>query len=217
MEHWPANFRAERYATVLIGPLLGVAYNTNLVKGPPPCTWDALLDPRFAGKIIPADPASSAAYAEFYDIALHDPRLGEAWFRKLHAQGFASVAAGAVPAGQLVGAGGGMLSIASSVPAIEPLKDKGAPVAFCPLDNPAPAILEYMAILDKAPHPNAARLFFDYFASRDGQTKYAQVGKGTSALGQLPGAVPLPADLVIPDAKRAQDDLPKIQSLLGTK
>lgn len=217
MKSWPKEYRTDDYVTVMIGPLLGVAYNTNLVKGDPPCTWDALLDKKYAGKVILTNPASSAAYSKFFDVVLHDSRLGEKWLTQFHDLGYASVAESAVPAGQLIGAGEGMVSIVSSLPAVSPLSDKGAPVKFCPLDNPAPANVQYQAILDKAPHPNAARLFFDYFASKEGQTTYVSSAKGASVLGDLPGAVKMPKGLVIPDAKQAQEDLPKIQQLLGTQ
>jgi iron(III) transport system substrate-binding protein len=217
LQSWPAQYRTDTYVTIMVGPLLGVAYNTSLVNGSPPCTWDALLEPRFAGKIVLTNPASSAAYTKFFDVVLHDPRLGEGWITKFRDAGFATVADSAVPAGQLLGAGEGTVSIVSSLPAVSPLSEMGAPVAFCPLDNPAPANLQYLAIVNNAPHPNAARLFFDYFVSVEGQTAYVASAKGASVLGDLPGGVKLPTGLVIPDAKQAQDDLPRIQILLGVK
>jgi len=213
---FPAKYKTDTYATAIVGPALGVSYNTQLVKGDPPCSWNALLDQKYAGRMILTDPATSAAYTKFFDVVLHDPTLGEDWMKKFAALGYASVAESSVPAAQLVAAGEGTLSIVSSQPAIAPLVAQKAPIAFCPLESPAPANLQYIAALAKAPQPNAARLFVDYFLSTEGQTKYAATGEGASALGDLPGAPRTPKGLVIPDANQSQKDLPTIQSLLGT-
>jgi iron(III) transport system substrate-binding protein len=211
---WPHDFVKDSYVNVSVGPLGGVAYNTSLVKSDPPCTWDALLDPKWKGQIILTNPATTAAYTHFFDVVLHSPGLGEDWLTKFKSQ-ISTVAESSVPASQMLAAGEGKISVIGLIPPMQPLIDKGAPLAFCALDNPAPAFRTFAAVVDKAKHPNAARLFMDYLLSKEGQTIYAKKSNAASPLGRLPGAVEMPANLVIEPPDQVARDLPKIQSLLG--
>jgi len=212
---WSADFVKPSYVNMSIGPLGGVAYNKDLVKSDPPCTWDALLDPRWKGQIILTNPATTAAYTHFFDVVLHSPTLGEAWLTKFKDQGFATVAESSVPASQMLAAGEGQISVIGLIPPMQPLIDQGAPLGFCALDNPAPAFRTFAAVLEKARHPNASRLFMNYLLSKEGQTIYAQKSSAASPLGDLPGVVPMPKNLVIQPPEQVAADLPKIQSLLG--
>ena len=52
------------------------------------------------------------------------------------------------------------------------VKNKGAPVAFVTPPDGMPATPTVAGIVDKAPHPEAARLFIDWLASPRGQGLY---------------------------------------------
>ena len=52
------------------------------------------------------------------------------------------------------------------------MKNKGAPVAFVTPPDGMPATPTVAGIVDKAPHPEAARLFIDWLASPRGQGLY---------------------------------------------
>ncbi|HEY4134545.1 MAG TPA: extracellular solute-binding protein [Alphaproteobacteria bacterium] len=84
---------------------------------------------------------------------------------------------------------------------------KGAPVGYhCP--EPVPVTLSQIAILDKAPHKNAARLFVNWMVSREGQiTQYSS----TFAVPvhkdlQLPQFVPF-SDTIIGKKANVRDDV----------
>ncbi len=53
---------------------------------------------------------------------------------------------------------------------MEELKKKGAPVEWVTTTDPIPAELHPIQIGAKAPNPNAAKLFIEFMASKEGQT-----------------------------------------------
>jgi len=211
---WPEQFKKPDYVTFAVGAQ-GVGYNTNLVTGEPPCTWDAVLDPRFAGKVILTDPASSAAYTNFYSAVLEAPNLGESFLRRIKDLGIVSVADSAVPGAQLLGAGEGAITLPTTSAAIDGVGSKGAPVKSCVLENPSPVYEQYMGVVKGSKHPNAALLFLDFMLTKDAQTAYSVKAQTSSPLGDLPGAPPLPKGLVQPDTDKAKANLPKIQEILS--
>ena len=75
-------------------------------------------------------------------------------------------------------------------------KEKGAPIAFVTPDDGLPAAALLSGIADKAPHPQAARLFVDWLMSPRGQTHYQNnpylyYGSVRKDIGPMPGGVRL--------------------------
>ena len=72
-----------------------------------------------------------------------------------------------------------------------------------------------VGVVDRAPHPNAAKLFVNWWYSREGQTAYVE---STSALGPL-GLVSLRSDVTVgtfpEDLKETLNNIP-IWSAAGT-
>jgi iron(III) transport system substrate-binding protein len=142
------------------------AYNTNLVKKADlPRTYKDLLDPKWKGKL-----AIEAEDVDWYAAVVRD--MGEAEGVKL----LRDIAAGnglAVRKGHTLLAG---LVASGEVPYAltlynhnaERLKQKGAPIDWYAI-QPAYARVNGVAVGNKAPHPHAALLFYDFMLSPEGQ------------------------------------------------
>jgi iron(III) transport system substrate-binding protein len=72
---------------------------------------------------------------------------------------------------------------------VEEFKAKGAPIDWVTTADPIPAQGNVVAISAHAPHPNAARLFLDYFLSKKGQM-VMQEGGNIAARADIPPPTP---------------------------
>ncbi|HEV8640539.1 MAG TPA: extracellular solute-binding protein [Methylomirabilota bacterium] len=150
-----------------------LGYNTKLVaKAEAPKSWDDLLDPKWKGKFA-MDPEDHPWY-----LALQD-----AWGRE-KAEKY-----GRALAGQTIQWRKGHTLIAQLLTAgefplglvyahrIEELKQKGAPVEWVTTTDPIPAELHPILIAAKAQNVNAAKLFVEFIASREGQAMIKAFGR----------------------------------------
>ena len=142
-----------------------LGWNTKLVKREDvPKTYDALLNPKWKGGQISLD-------TEAYGMV---EGLKRAWGQEKAIAYLKKLAAldpvlkrGNTERVQLVVAGEYPLIIAYNQ-TIQRLTSRGAPIDWLPLE-PAVTQVNPAMIGSKAPHPNAARLFYDYILSKEGQ------------------------------------------------
>jgi iron(III) transport system substrate-binding protein len=69
------------------------------------------------------------------------------------------------------------------------MKKQGAPVDWAAIE-PAIVALHPISIVDRAPHPNAARLFIDFVLSDEGQRIFVQRGRESAKPGLKPEGYP---------------------------
>ena len=134
------------------------AYNTNLVKKEDlPKTWRDLLDPKWKGKLG----------IEAYDHDWYSGVIGELGepglklFRDIVAANGISVRKGHTLLSNLVVSGEVPLALTVYHYRAEYLKTQGAPIDWFVVP-PAVARPNGVAMARRAPHPNAAALFFDF-------------------------------------------------------
>jgi ABC-type Fe3+ transport system substrate-binding protein len=156
----------------------GAAYNTKLVSpADMPKTYEALLDPKWKGKIawrVGTD-SGTDLFITNLRLAWGDERA-LAYLEKLKGQDIINFGAGS--ARTLVDRViAGEYPIALNIFAHHPLisKAKGAPVDTQLMD-PVPSTASTMGITRGAAHPNAALLLIDYILSEEGQRILAQAG-----------------------------------------
>jgi len=184
-----------------------VGYNTTKVKRAEiPATLEGFADPKWKGRI-----GLEATDAEWMAtlIKTWGATRGMEYFRKLsalqpdirrgHILLTTLVAAGEVPVG---------LSMYSSN--IVPLKRKGAPIDFVPV-QPVVARPQGIGVARNAPHPNAALLFADYVLSPAGQQLF-------ESLGRVPASTRVKSELtnfpfVVIDPVTALDEKEKWEKL----
>ena len=142
-----------------------LGWNTKQVKREDvPKTYEALLNPKWKGGQISFD-------TEAYGMV---EGLKRAWGKEKAVAYFKKLAAldpvlkrGNTERVQLLVAGEYPLIIAYNQ-TIQRMTSRGAPVDWIPLE-PAVTQVNPVMIAAKAPHPNAARLFYDYILSKEGQ------------------------------------------------
>jgi iron(III) transport system substrate-binding protein len=184
------------YFWIAVG-FAGIGYNTN--KVPPaeaPKNWKDLLSPRFKNVMSVKQSTSGMQFAEWYELR----RLygDDYWkeFSKLRPRGFDSRAqiwdrlAKGDDAVCALGEWAGYLL----------QKDKGAPVAFVAPADGLPSAPMVNGIVDRAPHPEAAKLFVDWLMSLRGQTHY-QNNKYLFYGSVRKDAPPMPGGLKLRDFK----------------
>ena len=203
--HWYAD-PENKYIFMFEGTIVtsGLSYNTKLVQSEELKSYWDLLQPRWKGKILAQDPRGAAPLTPVL-ILYH--RLGPEFLRKFYSetdialfrdrrQGTNWLALGKYPVCHLCRE-------------IDKAQQQGLPVV-----DLAPEMLKeggaiggggssVIALINKAPHPNAARLFINWYLSRQGQTNWQQVMNVKEVEASDSMRVDIPKDNVLPDGKRA--------------
>jgi iron(III) transport system substrate-binding protein len=148
-----------------------MAYNKNVL--PPdkaPKAWADMLRPEFKGrKLIIQDAAAGTAFNQMYIL---EKLLGVDFMRKWGAQQPIVVATAAQLIDLLVRGEALVGATVDHYRAFEPDAVKSGIVGVYPAEG-MPVTMAPVAILEGAPHPNAARLFIDFTLSREGNTLLA--------------------------------------------
>jgi len=158
-----------------------LAYNTKIVsKDQVPKGYSDLVDPKWNGKIGLLTARASTAQNDFNKAM--EKQFGEDFMRKLEKQNLQYYERGPDVVTALAK---GDISIAISVPGfVEPQKLAGQPVDWVRnADNTYFYTFAPVEIAANAPHPNAARLFLDYWFSKGA----AQVRADAGAIPIVPG------------------------------
>jgi len=147
------------------------AYNTDRVTPEElPKTFRDLLDPRWKGRI-----AVEAKEQEWFFTLVRDmgENAGLKFFRDLVAKNGLTVRNGNALLNNLVVAGEIPLALTLYSYLPEQSKRNGAPINWFAL-QPTIAYTDGIGVMKRAPHPNAAVLFYDFVLS-DGQTLLAEL------------------------------------------
>jgi iron(III) transport system substrate-binding protein len=176
-----------------------------------PTTWTDVLKPEFAGQIIFADPRANEPILEFL-ATLHDG-LGDDFIRKLGQQKPRYVPA--IPQGvEQVIAGEAKLYMPALAMNLVQYKDLNAPISIIPTPSPTNGTYFFSAIPANAPNKDAARFWYAFVLSREGQEILCK-DNGISPLGEIPGLLKAPASLVEPKLKESIKKAGRIYDLLG--
>jgi iron(III) transport system substrate-binding protein len=155
----------KNWATVFMNVTVH-SYNTQLIKKEElPKSFNDLLDPKWKGKL-----GIESKAEEWYSkvIGVMGEEKGLKYFRELVAKNGLSARLGASLLHNLVIAGEVPLALTVYIDLPEKDKRAGKPVDWFSLD-PVVAQGFNMSIAQKAQHPNAALLFYDYMLSNETQ------------------------------------------------
>jgi len=142
-----------------------LGWNTKLVKKQDvPKTYEELLNPKWKGGLISLDTEAYGMFEGLKGVWGKEKTL--AYFKRLAALD-PVLKRGNSERVQLAAAGEYPLIVAYNQ-TIQRLTSRGAPIDWLPLE-PAVTQVNPAMIGAKAPHPNAARVFFDYILSKEGQ------------------------------------------------
>jgi iron(III) transport system substrate-binding protein len=185
----------------------GLSYNTKMMSpGDIKSIWD-LLAPKWKGKLLGMDPRSSAPPTPIL-ILYHRADVGPEFVRRLYketeitlfrdrAQGTNWLASGKFP----------LCLLCRDI-------DKAAKQGL-PVEDIAPDQLKegasiggggssVVVLINRAPHPNAARVFINWYLSRQGQTVWQSVMNKKEVEASDSMRIDIPKDDVLPEARRVE-------------
>lgn len=155
-------------------PLRMVAYNSKLVD-PKSLTsfWD-LLDPKWKGKVSAKDPNDPGGGSPL--LFLHyNSQLGPEYLKKLITVGGLTLVRDERQQTDWIASGKVPIAITAKATEVDEAKKQGLPVdvmdphAMSKEGVAMEAGGTMIALLNKAPHPNAAKVLLNWFLSREGQ------------------------------------------------
>jgi iron(III) transport system substrate-binding protein len=165
--------------------VIGILYNTKLVKpGEAPKSLEDLFSPRWQGKWVMPDP--SRHFTTGMWVANFDKLYGkdaDAMVKKMAASKPILVES-FIPSAQKIISGEAQAGI-TYLKYVYIFGKDGAPLDYVRLPKYL-ADGHNIGIQAKAPHPNAARLFEDFFISREGMEILAKEGEFVTAKGLYP-------------------------------
>ena len=184
---YPEGFKdREGYWADLYDNLIITAYNTTRVRRDElPRRYEDLLHSRWKGRMV-FDENEDRWFANM--IYLMGEKKGMDFMQRLAQQQIA-IRSGRSLVTQLLGAGEYDLQIVAYWYRPHLLKKQGAPVDWVGLE-PVLVALHPISIVNRAPHPNAARLFIDFALSGEGQKIFLQRGRESPRPGMKPEGYP---------------------------
>jgi len=186
----------------------GISYNTLLVNPRAMTSYWDLLRPRWRGKIVSTDPRRPGTSQQNLRFYYHHPGLGPEFLKRLF--GEMDVAISRDDQQMIDWLAAGKYAFALFMRGrVEDAKKKGLPVdEFYPGSFKEGALVDStrgaLTLLNRAPHPHAARLAINWFLSREGQRIYQKVFAEGGTSGGNSMREDIPKDEVRPDVQRTQ-------------
>lgn len=165
-----------------------IGYNTKMVTPKDvPASYEDLLNPKWKGLIS----LETEEYQWFYHaLQLMGRDKGLDFMKKFAGQNL-QMRKGHTLLAQLVAAGESAIATVVYSNRVERMKATGAPIDWVRFKGPTISAINAIAIPDKAPHGNAARLFVDFVLSREGQNLL----RGLRRIPARPDVTPDPPSL----------------------
>jgi iron(III) transport system substrate-binding protein len=155
-------------------------------------TYDDLLSPKLAGKIVfddPRLPGPGLGAAQRYLL-----NFGEDWLKRLYSQQKIVYIANPRQEAEWLVSGKYPIGIGASSNELAHFQEQGLGKNVVSFEAPMPhPTLDFgygsVALMANAPHPNAAKVYINWLLSKAGQTDWGQIG-GNSRRIDIPYAVP---------------------------
>jgi ABC-type Fe3+ transport system substrate-binding protein len=170
-----------RYILVYVGaPLFLVGYNTKLVSPNGFKSYWDLVDPKWKGKIVAFDPKAGGFAATRDRFFYHNPELGPPFLRRLFSE-MALTLYARFPQGEDWLAAGKYSICLCRHQSISEAKTQGLPVDLIEPSSFKEGVgvetrAKTLVLMNQAPHPNAAKVFLNWFLSREGQSDFQKTG-----------------------------------------
>jgi iron(III) transport system substrate-binding protein len=168
--------------------IIGFVYNKSLVKPEEaPKSYEDVVNPKWKGKIAMGNPSlhdTTIDWLSSLHLVFGSTQKATDWIKRLAALQ-PLLLDSMVPVGERIASGEVPLGVAY-VKYVHLWSRKGAPMDYV---KGLPAYLgdgNYIGVTAKAPHPNAARLYIDYFLGQESSEIMAKVGEFVNRRGIYP-------------------------------
>ena len=165
------------------------SYNTKLLDAKEIQSWWDLLKPKFKGKLGTFDPLVAGGGGETFSFFYASPALGPQFITRLLTETDILVTRHLEQGTDWLAQGKIIFYIGSGQPVMK-AKQQGLPVDLLPHSLKEGEIMGggscCMALLNRAPHPNAARVFVNWVLSRDGQIAWQKYSESNSLRTDIP-------------------------------
>jgi iron(III) transport system substrate-binding protein len=158
----------------------GAAYNTQLIDPNEYKTYWDLLNPKLKGKILSTDIRRVRGAGIPWQFLYYHPDLGPKYLRRLFGEMDVMMVADLRQAIDWLGTGKFSVGMPIQGGTVYKAKNQGLPVnefsAFHFKEGVnLSSAFGSLALLNRAPHPNAAKVFINWLLSREGQTLFQKV------------------------------------------
>ncbi len=152
--------------------------NTDLVKANEITRNADLLNPKWKGKVVLNDPTTSGTSNNWFThvvVRLYKTREDGLQFMREFARQEPIVVRDYRLLSEWVAKGKYLVGVGQSMPIMDEFMKAGAPIAYAGLADPAflSAGVGNVIVFDKAPHPNAAKLYLNWVLSKEGSQLFA--------------------------------------------
>ncbi|MBI4329692.1 MAG: extracellular solute-binding protein [Chloroflexi bacterium] len=183
----------------ILAPAQDITMNTSMVKPEEIKSYNDLLNPKWKGNFVMMNPTLSVR--PFTQVAL---LLGENWWRQFVSTVDPVMVDVDRQAAEWIARGKYPLGIVARDDVLEEFVQAGAPVAragYMKEGNFLGGGAIGTSILDRAPHPNAAKLYANWYFSKDGGLVLSKAVAGQSARLDVPTAHLRPQSIRDPSVK----------------
>jgi iron(III) transport system substrate-binding protein len=165
------------------------SYNTKLLDPKEVQSWWDLLKPKFKGRLGTFDPLVSGGGGETFSFFYASPALGPQFITRLLTETDILVTRHLAQGADWLAQGKIIFYIGSGQPVMKG-KEQGLPIDLLPHPLKEGEIMGggscCLALLSRAPHPNAARVFVNWVLSREGQSAWQKYAETNSLRTDIP-------------------------------
>ena len=168
------------------------AINTNSIKLGELDSWWDLLDPKYRGKLVMTDPDSAGNIGNWRFI-YYSPDLGPKFITRLLTETQVTFGANEHQMMDWVGSGKYFMHVLAKFENTENARKQGLPVRQIFSEKEGDTISTgsgHIVSFKNAPHPNATKVYLNWFLSRDGQITWQKL------TGRNSFRVDIPKDMI---------------------
>ena len=176
------------------------AINTNAIKAGEVDSWWDLLAPKYRGKLVMTDPDSAGNIGNWRFI-YYSPDLGPKFVTRLLTETQVSFGANEHQMMDWVGSGKYVMHVMAKFENTENARKQGLPVRQIFSEKEGDTISSgsgHIVSFKNAPHPNATKVYINWFLSRDGQLAWQKLTGRNSFRADIPKDMILYKDEQVP-------------------
>jgi iron(III) transport system substrate-binding protein len=189
-------------------PGVDISYNTNLVNPNNIKSYWDILDAKWKGKIVTYDPRAGGS--DLFSYFYYNPELGPRYLKRLFGEMELTASRDRRQITDWLASGKFAIALrtAPEASALDEAKAQGLPVNWFSPGHFKEAVAisggpHHIAVVNKAPHPNAAKLFINWFLSRQGQLIVQNIA-AKEAEGVDSRRIDIPKDMIPPTHRRGE-------------